>query len=124
MWFYYLMFVCNLLIPFIMILAGRFMKKCPMDINTVVGYRTRRSMINYDTWEFANRYCGKIWLRIGFVLLLISILVQIPLIGFDEEVIGIATMIIETVQLVLLLGSIFFVEKALKYTFDETGKRL
>lgn len=76
-----------------------------------------------DTWKFAHDYCGRLWLKIGIILLVPSIIVQIPFVNSDENTVGILTLIIEGVQLVFLLGSILPVEKALKRTFDENGKR-
>ena len=44
MWFFIAMFICNLLIPLIMLVCGYFMyKKPPKEINSVVGYRTKMS---------------------------------------------------------------------------------
>ena len=55
MWFWWFLFVCNLIVPIIMIGAGRMMwKHCPDKINMVYGYRTKYSMINNDTWRFAH----------------------------------------------------------------------
>lgn len=42
--FFICMFICNLLIPATMIIAGYFMyKKPPKEINGVIGYRTTMS---------------------------------------------------------------------------------
>ena len=122
--FFICMFICNLLIPATMIITGYFMyKKPPKEINGVIGYRTPMSSKNMDTWKFAHDYCGRLWLKIGIILLVPSIIVQIPFVNSDENTVGILTLIIEGVQLVFLLGSILPVEKALKRTFDENGKR-
>ena len=122
--FFICMFICNLLIPATMIITGYFMyKKPPKEINGVIGYRTTMSRKNMDTWKFAHDYCGRLWLKLGIILLVPSIIVQIPFVNSDENTVGILTLIIEGVQLVFLLGSILPVEKALKRTFDENGKR-
>lgn len=122
--FFISMFICNLLIPATMIITGYFMyKKQPKDINGVIGYRTPMSSKNMDTWKFAHDYCGRLWLKIGIILLVPSIIVQIPFANSDENTVGILTLIIEGVQLVFLLGSILPVERALKRTFDKNGKR-
>ena len=61
MWFWYFMFVSNLLTPLLMIVIGHIMwKHSPQNINTIFGYRTKRSMKNMDTWKFAHEYCGKL----------------------------------------------------------------
>ena len=62
MGFWIFMLIMDLLLPFTMIGFGRyFMKKAPKEINSVFGYRTSMSMKNKDTWEFAHKYCGKVW---------------------------------------------------------------
>ena len=53
MWFWWFVLICDCVIPVLMIIVGRMMwKHCPKQINGVVGYRTKMSMINMDTWEF------------------------------------------------------------------------
>ena len=74
MWFWWFMFVSNLLIPALLIAVGYSMwKHCPGKINAVIGYRTRRSMKNMDTWKFAHEYCGRLWWKIGWGMLLPSV---------------------------------------------------
>lgn len=124
MGFWIFMMVMNLLIPFTMVGFGKyFSKNAPKEINGAFGYRTSRSMKNKDTWEFAHHYCGKIWLTIGFILLVLSVIVMLFVIGKDESVVGTFVGILCYVQLVFLIGSIFPTERALKSNFDEHGNR-
>lgn len=59
--FFMTMFVCNLLIPLVMLIGGYFMyKHPPKKISGIIGYRTSRSRMNEDTWSFAHEYCGKV----------------------------------------------------------------
>ena len=75
MGFWIFMLIMDLLLPFTMIGFGRyFMKKAPKEINSVVGYRTSMSMKNKDTWEFAHKYCGKVWYVCGMVMLPITVI--------------------------------------------------
>ena len=49
------MFLCNLLVPLVMLIGGYYMcKRPPEDINSAMGYRTKRSKKNKDTWKFAH----------------------------------------------------------------------
>ena len=112
-----------LLIPLIMIVFGKaFIKSAPKDINPVFGYRTKRSMINRDTWEFAHKHCGKLWLRLGTALFF-SIIPIFFFFGADKDTLGNVGTVIIFVQLVVLIISIFPTESALKKTFDENGNR-
>ena len=124
MWFWWFMFVCDITIPVLMIIAGRMMwKHCPKQINMIYGYRTARSMKNMDTWKFAHDYCGRIWWKTGLIMLVPSVLLQIPFYRSSEETIGIVGLILCAVQLVVLIASIFPTEAALKKSFDSDGKR-
>lgn len=124
MWFWWFMLCCDILIPVIMIIAGRMMwKHPPKKINGVIGYRTKRSMQNMDTWNFAHDHCGRLWWKIGWILLLPSVIVHIPVYGETENVIGTVGLILMAVQTIVLLASIFPTEQALKSTFTDAGVR-
>ena len=124
MWFWWFMLVCDLLVPVIMILCGRMMwKHAPGKINGVLGYRTSRSMKNMDTWKFAHDYCGKLWWRIGWIMLAVSFIIHIPIYGKSDDVIGWTGWILTMVQCVVLVVSIVPTERALKRTFDKEGIR-
>ena len=118
MWFWIFMFFCNLLVPLIMIIAGKMMwQKCPGKINRVYGYRTKRSMKNMETWKFAHEHCGKLWWKIGWMMLVVTCVVQIPFIHSSEDVIGKLGTVLCSIQLIVLLGSIIPTEVALKKKF-------
>ncbi len=120
MWFWWFLFFCNILIPVLMIVAGRMMwKHCPKEINGILGYRTTRSMKNMDTWKFAHDYCGRLWWKAGWILLILSVLAQLPFYHSFDETVGIVGAVICTVQCIVLIASIFPTEHALKKTFED-----
>lgn len=124
MFFWWFMFVCNLLYSAAMIIGGWFMwKHCPSKINSVSGYRSRRSKLNMDTWRFAHENCGKRWWRIGWIMLPPTVLVQIPFYGKDDDTVGCLGLVICIVECTILLLSIIPTEKALKTNFTEDGQR-
>lgn len=88
-----------------------------------MGYRTSRSMKNMDTWKFAHEYCGKLWWKIGWIILLPSIIVHIPFYEADDNTIGAAGGILATIQVIILIASIFPTERALKRNFTDDGTR-
>lgn len=119
------MFVCELLVPIIMIVSGIiFSAGAPSEVNSLFGYRTSRSMKNGDTWNFAHRYCGRLWLIIGAVLLPVSVCSSIISVGKSDDFISIFGVGVIVVQSVALLISIIFVEHKLKQTFDKNGNRI
>lgn len=81
------------------------------------------SMKNKDTWEFAHKYCGKLWFRCGLVLLPLSVIPLLFVLNKDIATVGNVGLIVAGVQLVPLVGSIFPTEAALKRTFDQNGLR-
>lgn len=122
--FWLFMLCADLLIPGVMIGIGRmFLKKPPKNINAAFGYRTNRSMKNRDTWDFAHQCCGRLWYRWGLILLLPSVAPLLFVLGRDIGVIGKTGLVIAGVQLVVMLGTIFPVERALKRNFDQNGRR-
>ena len=124
MGFWIFMMITNVLIPLTMVGFGKyFIKNAPKEINMIFGYRTTMSMKNKDTWAYAHKYCGKLWLKLGYILLVASAIAMFFVIGKDENVIGSFVGIVCGVQMVFLIGTIFTTEKALRKTFDKDGNR-
>lgn len=118
------MLVMVLLIPLMMIGFGRlFLKKAPGTINAVFGYRTSMSMKNKDTWEFAHKYCGRLWFYGGLALVPLSVIPLLFVFHKGADVVGNVGAVIEIVQLVPLIGSIIPTEMALRKNFDRDGVR-
>lgn len=124
MGFWIFMFVMELLIPLTLLCFGRrFMNRAPKEINHSFGYRTDRSMKNQDTWEFAHRYCGKIWFYSGLLMLPLSIIVMALVIGKENHTVGATGLVLCVLQMIPLMGAAIPTELALKKNFDETGHR-
>lgn len=71
--FWIFMLVMDFLLPLIMVVFGKLFQHCPEEINSVFGYRTRRSMASQEAWNFAHHACGKLWFRWGLVLLPVTV---------------------------------------------------
>ncbi|NLZ93964.1 MAG: SdpI family protein [Firmicutes bacterium] len=124
MQFWFFMLMMSLLIPVSMIVFGRlFIRSAPKKINSVFGYRTSMSMKNKETWEFAHHYCGKLWYAIGWPMLIITFGIMLLLINEPTGVIGSVGAVLSVVQIIIMLGTIIPVERALKQTFAKNGKR-
>ena len=124
-WIWITMVILDFSMPIVMIVMGAiFSKSAPKNINTLYGYRTTMSMKNKDTWEFAHRYFGKLWFKIGIVLALVTIIPIILIFGKDEDFVATVGTAIAFVQLVPLIYPIFPTEKALSKTFDKDGNRI
>ena len=115
----------NLLIPLIMLIGGIIMyKSCPKKINHFLGYRTKRSMKNEETWRFAHEYCGKLWIKLSIALIPLTVLAHLPFYKSSEGVVSTAGVIISFVLCAILIMAIFPTEAALKKNFDEDGNRI
>ena len=124
MTFWWWMFICNILVPVIMAVAGLLMwVRCPKEINSFFGYRTVRSMKNHDTWKFAHRYAGRLFFIVGLATLVPTVLAQIPFYNSSDNVVGIVSVIIITVQCVILILPTIPTEMALKKNFNDDGTR-
>lgn len=67
-----------------MVGGGLFLWKCPpKNINGLIGYRTKRSMQNQESWDFAQRYAGKVWVISG--VLDACVFLPLSFLPFDDE---------------------------------------
>lgn len=124
MGFWLFMLVMDLLFPATMIGIGKsFQKVAPKDINSVYGYRTTMSMKNRDTWEFAHHYCGRLWFRMGLILLPVNLIPMLLVIGGSMELVNIVGSVLCAIDTVIIIATIFPTEAALKRTFDQDGNR-
>lgn len=122
--FWIFMFLMDLLIPATMIGFGwMFLHNPPKNINATFGYRTTMSMKNQDTWDFAHRYCGKLWYRMGLGLLPVTVLFSLLLFGREIAVVGLYGIVFAMLQCIPLAGVVIPTERALKRTFDQNGLR-
>ena len=122
MWIY--LTLISLLVPGILAAIGSiFRNSAPADINPIYGYRSTMSMKNQDTWEFANTYWGKLAWKWGLTLIPASAAIMVAVIWAGVEVVSITLGVVEMLQILVLLGTIPAVERALKREFDQDGNR-
>ena len=87
---------CVLCVPIIQLIGGWCMR-----------YHT-------DTWKLANQYCGKLWLMIGTVSLILSAIIGFSCLFFSKKIAAILILGTISVQTLVLLLTIPFVEAKLK----------
>lgn len=124
MGFWIFMTAMAALTPLTMLLLGAKFEKKPPERNSVFGYKTAMSCKNDDTWDFAQRYIGRLWRIWGLAGTVISLLVMLLLLNRDMPTVGYGALILICVQLFPLIGCIFPTERALKETFDRFGQRI
>ena len=123
MGFWIFMFIITLLIPAALLLTWYL---CPKfkTIHNASGYRTKRSMKNQDTWNFAQKYCARMSLYMFFPSLILAIVIMPTVISKSIDRIGWIGLGITIIQMTSFIVIIISTEKALKNTFDESGNRV
>ena len=122
MGYFFFMTACCLLVPLTMALSGHWLdKNPPKEINGLLGYRTKRSRKSADAWNFAQHLCGKIWVKWGLIQLPVSLLAMLPFLKSGIDVVSIAALVVMTAQILVMIASIYPVERALRRNFDENG---
>lgn len=112
--------ITTIILSSTMILFGWvFIYKPPKKINGWYGYRTKMSMLNQDTWDYAHCVAGHIWLIFGVGILPSSIL--LPLVLKDWTYVEDFIMIQIYVQTALLILVIPLVEILLHKRFNKDG---
>lgn len=120
MYFWWFLFLYNLLIPVTMIISGHALAtRAPREVNNAFGYRTKRSMRNMETWQFAHDYCGKFSFRSGLLLILVGIAVQVPVFGGSTMSVGLAALAVFALEVLIMFLTFFCTEQALKKEFGE-----
>ncbi len=121
---HFIIFCLSLLTPLIMLYCGRiFKEKAPREVNKKYGYRTDMSMKNEDTWHFAQKYIGAIWIKTGIVLFTCTIIILALTFNININSLGYVVVILISLQLICMLCTVVPVEVALRNTFDDNGVR-
>lgn len=119
MGFWIFMLCMSMMMPVLMILFGWiFSKYPPKEINSIYGYRTKRSSKSKEAWEFAHRYFGGIWYKAGLALLPVTVVAMLPVLGKGEDAVGTWGGALVCLQMIPLLVPVWFTERALKREFD------
>ena len=116
------MFVVALLLPILFLCMGAaFRKGGPKEINSVVGYRTHRSMQSVEAWRFAHQYSGALFQKIGLVSLPLSAAAMLALLffenGLENGLVCLVALVLLVLQMIALLVPIYFTERELKKRF-------
>ena len=122
MGFWIFMFIVTLLIPVALLLTWYLCPKLK-TINNASGYRTKRSMQNQDTWDFAQKYRSKISLYMFFPSFILAIAIMPKVISKPIDRIGWIGLSITMIQMMSFIVIMISTEKALKKTFDESKNK-
>lgn len=111
-------------VPLLLIASGKIFAKFPSkEPNIALGFRTKLSMKNKDTWNYAQELFPKVWIKLGSYLLPISIAVMYVMHSDDKDFTGSVAVAIMLVQALAMLVSIYSVNQKLKKAFNSDGTR-
>lgn len=112
----------SLIVPIILLVLSWYLLYRTPGRNRLIGYRSRLSMKNDATWNFSNKYFGKLGIRLALILMVCDLILL--LIGnFGNIAVGIIEMAIVIIDLIGVIYSIIKVEEELKRNFDRCGNR-
>ena len=120
---YFALMITIFLLPLVMVICGMsYVKRGPKRISKMQGYRTKMSMKNRETWDFAHKYLGDLWFKLGTPMLAISSVAALIIFRGSDRAIMIACTVFILLDILLMVIPVYFTEKALKANFDENGK--
>lgn len=121
MGFWVFMLIMCLMIPGMLLLFGWiFQNQAPKSINGVYGYRTKRSMRDQSSWDFAQAMFGRLAFRWGLYELPVTLLAMLAVLGRGETTVGTMGGVLCGVLCLPFFVMIWQIEKALKRQFPET----
>lgn len=110
------MFLPQLILSLVFVLAGLIMAKYPpKKINPIYGYRTLRSMQSQEAWNYAQRVSSRRMVLSGIAGLLVFIAAW--MLEFSE---GIHAMLMIATLILSLVYVVYNVERNLKKKFPDT----
>ena len=120
---YFALMITIFLIALVMVICGMsYVKLLPKRITRLQGYRTKMSMKNRDTWDFAHKYLGDLWFKLGVPMLAVTSVVSLVVFRETNEKILFWCTVIVVIHIAVMALPLYFTEKALKTNFDENGK--
>lgn len=107
------------LTPVLMIVFGAvFRLSPPEDINSIYGYRTRKSMSGQQAWDFAQRYWGNCAVKTGLAVLLPAVPCMLPCMGKTDDFVGMWGSGVCVLAAAVVIGvPVFLTERKLKKSF-------
>ena len=111
------LFVFTFILSLVMIIIGVLLIKCPpKKINSLVGYRTKKSSKNQEMWDFAQQFSGKAFIFIGLISIVVFFL--IILLFVNKENLEDVFLILSYCQIAEFFVVILITEIALKRKID------
>ena len=113
-----------IIVPLVLLGVGLYYTKCPPEkIYTDFGYKTPLTLKNDDIWAFAHQCCGKTWIKLGLIMIPISIAIMVIPLFISEDAMSIFSVALFALQCVAVFFSFRRVKATILTVFDENGNR-
>lgn len=111
-----IIFIVIIIIPFAVTFGGFILKQCAdSDVDSTVGYRTRRSMVSKEAWKLANKTCSRLWITGGIITTVISVILPFSVCLLLNEKAGLYVgVFVLLAQITAFILSVVTVENRLK----------
>lgn len=113
-----MMFLLSFIVPGLLLINAS--KSNP---NSIIGFRTGRAFLSKETWVFANKEAGNLFVKLGFIyLVVVTALLGVSFLINLKEVIGEIYIIIPVIIPIIFITYIIVkVQRNLKTNFDDNG---
>lgn len=113
--------IVSLILPLGIVLYGYLYKNVASNkLNYFFGYKTEKTQLSKETWEYANKRVGSIWMKLGLVY---TAIVIIMLTFFPSQRTK-PSFIVIALALIVSIVPFPIVQKELEEKFDEEGKEI
>lgn len=113
--------IISLILPLGIVLYGYLYKNiASKKLSYFFGYKTARTQLSKETWEYANKRVGKMWMKLGGIYTAIVIIIVILFPSQRQN----PSLIIIALALIVSIIPFPMVQKELKEKFDDNGKKI
>lgn len=111
--------IINFVLPLGLIIYGYLYKhKASKKVSKFFGYKTARTQLSQETWEYANIRVGNIWIKLGAFYTIFTMLILLVFPSQREKL----SLIVFIVGVIVTLYPFSLIENELKEKFDEKGE--
>ena len=112
-------FLCYTALSLLIAVLGLvFAKRPPKNVNSLCGYRTKRSKASIEAWNFAQVYSGRLMCILGSIATVFTAIPLLFTINSSDEVITAVGLITLIFPFAALTAAIVMTERALKKRFE------
>lgn len=119
LWFF---LILDIIFSAAAVFGGYYMKfRAPEDTEMKMGVLTESAKKSRDTWEYANRTCGKYWIRAGIAGIVLTTIAVNTAFLTSEDTAAIVSLVAAVIIVLMMSCSVTMVMMKLRSNFDENG---